>query len=293
MSKFLPAVPIALACTLPWLPCAPADAPRPLKPIALSVNTRADEDDPHVADRGLTLYYAANRKGKWDIMVSRRRNPLQNWPAGRVLEDYVSTEADDRSVYATEGRYPQYLYFATKKDSKTTNYDIYVAVKQDRGKAWSAPTPLNPITTDADEMYPWLTADGKQMYFSRKTAEGWRVFVSSRPRGGIAAGWGEPVLVKELPANFHHVTLTPDGRTMYLQGPLEKGRTGLFAAKRKASGWGKPEPLEELNSVEGKKGDRSPNLTRDGALLYFASDRPGGKGGLDLYVVQTRLRKKR
>jgi hypothetical protein len=34
-------------------------------------------------------------------------------------------------------------------------------------------------------------------------------------------------------------------------------------------------------------GDRSPCLSRDGAMLYFASDRPGGKGGLDLWVIPT------
>ena len=33
--------------------------------------------------------------------------------------------------------------------------------------------------------------------------------------------------------------------------------------------------------------DRSPSLSRDGTMLYFASDRPGGKGALDLYVVRT------
>ena len=32
-------------------------------------------------------------------------------------------------------------------------------------------------------------------------------------------------------------------------------------------------------------GDRSPCLSRDGLTLYFASDRDGGKGGLDLYSV--------
>ena len=46
-------------------------------------------------------------------------------------------------------------------------------------------------------------------------------------------------------------------------------------------------PLEAVNDPEGKTGDRSPNLSRDGRLLYFASDRPGGKGGLDVWAVQT------
>src|SRR5262245_52680015 len=127
MNRTVPAV----LAVVGWLAPARADAPKLLKPVALTVNTRADEDDPHVADRGLTLYYASNAKGKWDIMVSRRRFVRAAWPAGKVLEDFVSTVGDDRSVCATEGRYPHYLYFATKKDKKSTNYDIYAAVKQD------------------------------------------------------------------------------------------------------------------------------------------------------------------
>ncbi len=80
---------------------------------------------------------------------------------------------------------------------------------------------------------------------------------------------------------------------MYLQGPLEKERWGLFRSVRGSSGWGKPEPLDGLNNADGPTGDRSPGLSRDGTFLYFASDRPGGKGGLDLYVVKTDELKKK
>jgi hypothetical protein len=289
-------VPLALSLVLsgllPWLPPAPADAPKPLKPVSLSVNTKDDEDDPHLAGRGLTLYYTRTAKGRSDIMVAYRRSPLQRWPRGKVIEDYITTEADDRSCYATEGRFPRYLYFATKKDKESKNFDIYVAVKQRARASWSAPTPINPISTADDELHPWITADGKQLYFSRKTRDGWRVYVSRRPRAGIAQGWKEPKLLKELPAGYHHATLTPDGKTMYLQGPLKKDRWGLFVSTRGAKGWSKPEALEALNNAEGKTGDRSPNLSRDGRTLFFASDRPGGKGGLDLYMIETRLLKK-
>jgi hypothetical protein len=279
---------LASAVALPLGPAAPADAPKLLQPVNLSVNTKADEDDPHVASDGRTLYYSSDAKGKWDILVSRRRKITEVWPAGEVLEDYVSTPADDRGVYVTaEGRFPQFIYFATRKDKEGRNFDLYVAVKQDFGKAFSAPTPVNAVDTEADEMHPWLTADGKQLYFSRKTGEGFCVFVATRARAGGAQGFGAPVRVKGLPPDFHHVTLTPDGKTMYLQGPLGKGRTGLFRAARAGAGWGKPEPLDPLNHPGGPAGDRSPCLSRDGTMLYFASDRPGGKGGLDLWVIKT------
>src|SRR5262249_55572037 len=155
----------------------------------------------------LTLFYSSNANKKFDILMSRRVNQGQPWPAGKALGDYVQSETDDRGAYVTaENRYPQYLYFATKKDKKTTNFDIYVAVRQDRAAVFSSPTPINTISSDADELHPWLTPSGKELYFSRKTKDGWRVFVASRKEVTGAAGFGQPKLL-DLPAGFHHATL--------------------------------------------------------------------------------------
>src|SRR5262249_21715639 len=92
-----------------------------------------------------------------------------------------------------------------------------------------------------------------------------------------------------FPVGFHHATVSANGLTMYLQGPLEKGRWGLFRSTRAKVGaeWSKPEPLTALNSPEAPRGDLSPCLSADGSRLYFASDGPGGKGGLDLGMVPT------
>ena len=78
---------------------------------------------------------------------------------------------------------------------------------------------------------------------------------------------------------------------MYLHGPLSgkgaKRRWGLFVSTNTGKEWSKPAALTGLNST-GPMGDLAPNLSRDGTVLYFASDRPGGKGGLDLYMIPTK-----
>jgi Tol biopolymer transport system component len=273
---------------------ASADEPKRLQPLNLPVNTADDEDEPHVSSSHLTLYYASNAKGKFDLLMARRTSTGQKWGAGKLVGEYVQTAADDRGVFVTaEGRYPQFLYYATRKDKESKNFDVYVAVKQGPNKVFSAPTPVHATATEADEMHPWLTPDGKSLYFSRKTEEGWRVFVTTRKAATGAQGFGEPTILKDLPPDFHHATLTPDGKTLYLQGPLAKGRWGLFVSTKTNTGWSKPEPLAQLNHPEGKTGDRSPSLSRDGSMLYFASDRPGGKGGLDLWVIPTSQLKKK
>jgi WD40-like Beta Propeller Repeat len=46
--------------------------------------------------------------------------------------------------------------------------------------------------------------------------------------------------------------------------------------------WGDPSPLVTVNTPAFN--ERNATLSRDGLLLFFSSDRPGGFGGLDLYV---------
>ena len=44
-------------------------------------------------------------------------------------------------------------------------------------------------------------------------------------------------------------------------------------------------------SWDAPRGDMSPSLSPDGAKLYFASDRPGGKGGRDIYLYDRRAKR--
>lgn len=267
-----------------------SDEVKLVSPNNLAINTKADEDDPFISNNGLSLWYCCNQSGKFDILTAKRRTLRSVWGKGEQPDGYLQSEVDDRGVCLTrEGVYPQYLYYATLKDKDTNNFDLYVAVKQDEGKAFTEPTPVQATNSEADEMHPWLSTDGKQLYFSRKTKEGWRVYMCKRAQATGAQGFDKPILLEELPAGFHHATLTRDGNTMYLQGPLDGGRTGLFVATKSTKGWNKPLALTMLNHPKAPKGERSPALNADGSFLYFASDRPGGKGGFDIWVVQTAL----
>ncbi len=254
-------------------------------PTPLPVNTEDDEDEPY-ADGPLTLLFLQVKGGKESLLTAKRKVATAPWPKkGAAHEDfdYVARKGDVRGVTSTSGGYPRYLYFAAK-DEKGGNYDLYVSVQDDARKVWNVPRFLMNGNTDADEAHPSLSPDGKALYFSRRTKDGWKQMVMTRASAKTAQGWGEPKEL-DLPVGFHHAAVTPDGKQMFLQGPLEKERWGLFVSRRAGKGWGKPAALDTLNDPEGKTGDRSPSLSRDGNLLYFASDRPGGKGGLDLYVI--------
>ena len=261
-----------------------------------AVNTEADEEDPFLSTSGqaMTFWFSRKTKDKFDILMVQRANGLAPWSKPKMLTEFVRSEVDDRgSVTFPAGSFPQFLYYATKKDKDTNNFDIYVAVKDDAKKEFVAPAPINRVDTDADEMHPWLSAKGKELWFSRKTRDGWRVFVAKRDDTKGGQGFDEPELVKELPPNFCHPTLTKDGNIMYLQGPLEAGkeRLGLFVSFKIGKVWGRPIALTMLNHPQGERGSCSPSLSPEGDTLYFVSDRPESKGGLDIWSVPTVLLK--
>jgi hypothetical protein len=267
---WLVVVPLIICLSLP------AEAAEP-KPVNLEqLNTDGDEDDPHLSSDGLRLYYTARAEGKWAILESVRKTKNGPWPPGKRHED-ITTLGDCRSVFVTpDGKFPQRLFFAT--NAKGENFDLFYLTKQNAEADFTTMTAL-PLNTPKDELHPWLTADGQSLYFSRKNPDGWHIYVGKR-----SVNFARPKLI-DLPAGFHHPTLTADGKTMFLQGPLPEDRWGLFRSTWNGQRWSKPEPLDWLNNPNGKRGDQSPSLSRDGNVLFFASDRPGGKGGLDLWYV--------
>jgi len=268
---------------------------KPLLPTNLGVNTSKDEDDPHVSSSNLMLFYVRDTGKRYEIMATTRKTAAAPWLPGQPVADIKSKESDFRSPFLTaDGKYPQRLYYSSNMDpltkgAKGDNHDIYYLVKFDAGSNFGSYNALVSVGTEVDEAHPWLTADEQDVYFSRKTEGGWRQFVASKPKDG--GQFGNPVQLK-LPLGYHHATLTPDGKTMYLQGPVAsqgKGRRwGLFVSTSTGKGtWSKPEPLTGLNQTASQQGDLSPALSRDGATLYFVSDRAGGKGGLDIWSIPT------
>jgi len=70
----------------------------------------------------------------------------------------------------------------------------------------------------------------------------------------------------------------PAGDAVYFSRIGPDGDADLFTAPRDGDGWGEARALP-VNTPDNELG---PALSPDGAWLYFASDRPGSVGGLDL-----------
>lgn len=142
-------------------------------------------------------------------------------------------------------------------------------------------------STDYAEIRLTLSPDGRTaLWFSRDRpggAGGYDIWLSRRGEHG----WGtaEPVPFNS-PGRDFDPAFSADGRSLYFcsDRPGGLGADDLWRVAVNAAGFGKPEHLGAAVNSAAK--EYAPMLSADGQRLLFSSDRPGGAGGLDLYVAQ-------
>jgi outer membrane protein OmpA-like peptidoglycan-associated protein len=112
------------------------------------------------------------------------------------------------------------------------------------------------------------------------------------------AAWAAPSVLEGLNGNYHDgvAATSPAGTTIIFTRSfmLESGRiagneskvsnTQLYSSRRNSDGiWEKPTVLPFCDN---KYMYAHPTFSSDGKTLYFASDMPGGFGGMDIWVVK-------
>ena len=103
--------------------------------------------------------------------------------------------------------------------------------------------------------------------------------------------WSAPVnLGAEInsAANDQGPAISTDGLSLYFASTRVGGFGGndIWVSRRqhKDGPWGTPQNLGATINTSGV--ESTPALSRDGRLLYFASARPGGHGGIDIWVSE-------
>jgi len=169
--------------------------------------------------------------------------------------------------------------------------DIFYSFKN--GNDWTKPQNLGaPVCTKWWETQPSFSSDGKTLYFIRGSMNslGKRetdICTSTLREGGK---WSAPVKLNSninTSASEESVFIHPDNQTLYFSSAGHPGMGGLdiFMSRRKANGeWG--EAINLGYPINTFSDENSLLVSRDGKLAYFASDRQGGQGGLDIYSFE-------
>jgi len=147
------------------------------------------------------------------------------------------------------------------------------------------------INTQYTEYNPVVSADETVMAFTAlrpntgktRTADKFieEVYIAYNTSGT----WSEPVPIPISPdKNVGTAGLSADGQKMiiFMGGIDDPGN--LYLITRTGQTWSKPSVLS--TAINSKYLETTASITPDGKTIYFASNRPGGKGGLDLYRTE-------
>ena len=148
------------------------------------------------------------------------------------------------------------------------------------------------INSEFEDYAPVLTSNESEIVFTTRRRDGNTnenvaddnkpfedIFTTDKKNGS----WGRSKNIgPTINTKFSESTLafSPDGNTLFVY--KDEGNGDIFYTEKQNDGtWGALEALPGI--INSTYRESSVSITADGELLYFASERPGGFGGSDIY----------
>ncbi|MFM8568320.1 MAG: TolB family protein [Candidatus Kapaibacterium sp.] len=151
-----------------------------------------------------------------------------------------------------------------------------------RAGVWSEPDVLTSCSSPSWEAQPFFSRDGSLLAFASDRPGGlggMDIWISTREAGG----WGPPRNAGRVingPANEFTPSFDADGQLLYATDAwLSSGYEIMRTVATDTAHWGRSERLPA--PINSRYDDISPVVWGDS--IFFASKRPGGCGGFDLY----------
>ena len=251
------------------------------------VNSRSDEYFPFLSNDQSLIYFTRRRPGADENLLIARSNG-NGWQNPAPLSNILNSPLNEgMSTLVRDGRR---MYFtACNREAVLGPCDIWEAeLERDEVKKVS-PMNGNP-NSDQWESQAAISCDGSTLYFASNRPGGrggTDIWFSKRQNNG---SWSEPQnmgpqinTAQDEEAPF----ISNDENALYFSstGHLGMGDQDIFVSFRDAEKkWGEPTNLgPKINTPHRELGFF---LSADGKTGYFASDRPNGFGGMDIYRVE-------
>jgi hypothetical protein len=133
------------------------------EPELLKINNDGIDTWPTKAKNG-NVYFFSNRNGQHDIYRTGKTEGEYMQPVN--LGEIINSEFNetDPQISANDS----YLVFSSNREDSLGAYDLYVSFIKDNGQ-WGIPINLGPaVNSKDDDERPYLTSDGKYLFFSRE-----------------------------------------------------------------------------------------------------------------------------
>lgn len=248
-------------------------------------------------DESIMLLEACKGKTSNDAVIGDKDEYRAPTNAYYLLSKAYYAKLDLEQAKANLELYKQELGEGMTEDAamEVKQYEAFIAEAEVLYKA-----PVNvlvnsvkgKVNSDWSEYSPVVTADGQEMFFTSKRPvkqdngkfkEFEDIFYSKLVNGK----WSEPVaLDTNINTDYHEATVcvSPNGDELYIYKSGNKLTEGLYVSKKVRGEWKTPEKLG--SDINTPYYENHANINRDGTMLFFTSDRPGGKGGLDIYYCK-------
>ena len=279
--------------------------PVPFSPVNMgsTINTSDEEYFPTITADGKTFLFTRRVKtvtasGEQSMQEDFYQSKWEKkaWNNSIPVTEINTGGNEGAPALSADG---QYLFFTACEElfesigARKTKGSCDIFLSKKAGVKFTEPRNLNaPINTGSWESQPSFSSDGRTLYFVRKINSAGNIgqsdiFVS---HVGDNFLWSDPVSVSDLintPDDEISVFVHPDDQTLYFSSNGHPGMGGMdiFMSRKDSTGkWNKPVNIGyPINTVND---ENSFLVSPDGESAFFASDREGGFGGLDLYQFQ-------
>ncbi len=194
----------------------------------------------------------------------------------------INEGAGNRSYIAFESKTKAYIS-AFRLYERRSYLNIFETQK--KKDLWIEPYPVESLSFSEFAAHPTVSPDGSVMIFSSVMKSRFRdcdLWMSVKKDNG---DWETPIRITPLQTPGNEITPYLSHKdTLFFASDGQEGPGGydLFYSVRDAGVWQKPFPLENLNTIY----DESDFAVIGSGEAIFASNRPGGAGGLDLYLTR-------
>lgn len=266
--------------------------PLPFNPVNLgeNINTDLAEYMPALTADGKTFIFtrklvAQNGFQQEDFYVSEL-NEDGTWSAAKNIGEPINTyENEGAETISADGKF--LVYTACNRPRDYGSCDLHFSVNVNG--VWSKPRNMGKsVNTKHWESQPSLSADGNTLYFSsgRPGGKGGKdIWVASRLENGQfskAVSLNINTKGNELSPFIHS-----DSETLYFTSTGHTGMGGadLYMSKKQADGtWG--EVINLGYPINSASNEGALIIGIDAKTAYFASDKKGGFGSVDLYSFE-------
>jgi Tol biopolymer transport system component len=275
--------------------------------LGATINSSFAETAPTLSKDGLSLYFSSTRpcgEGNavldLNIWVARRSSPDASWGPPECLAINVDGFEDSAAAFSRDGHW---MFFVSDRPGSLgtpgfNGRDIWVSWRPNTHDDHGWAEPINGGATINSEM-----ADAGPTYFENDEP-GWPQLFFTSNRSGTFDIWvsdvfgggqfGPPIRVNELSTNNlveARPSIRHDGLELFF---FRAAGTvfDIYAASRPDPTAPWSEPVNLGAPVNTEANEQQPAISSDEEMLFFASNRQGTLGNLDIWV-STRTKAKK